>query len=78
MIGLDRTTTGADTKDMSIHEKAADYKKRYPGMRNGQAYANAAKELDPEWADKMTGTRNDPFYVDENLPMYLEQWHANH
>lgn len=38
-----------------------------PELRNGQANFAILYEMRPEWADKITATKFDPFYCDERL-----------
>jgi hypothetical protein len=41
------------------------------GLRAGQAYFNVLLELEPEFAERLTGTADDPFYDDGKLPGFL-------
>lgn len=46
--------------------------------RIGQAYFNAAYEIDYEWANSMRNTIDDPFYNDSALPEFLTMWEHDH
>lgn len=41
------------------------------GLRKGQTFFNVLHELEPELADRLTGTADDPFYDDGKLPGFL-------
>jgi hypothetical protein len=41
------------------------------GLREGQAYFDVLLELEPELAQRLTGTADDPFYDDGKLPAFL-------
>jgi hypothetical protein len=42
-----------------------------PGMRKGQTFYNVLLELEPELAERLVGTADDPFYDDAKLPDFL-------
>jgi hypothetical protein len=41
------------------------------GLRKGQTFFNVLRELEPELADRLTGTADDPYYNDGKLPRFL-------
>jgi hypothetical protein len=41
------------------------------GQRKGQTFFNVLHEMEPELADRITGTDADPFYDDGKLPDFL-------
>jgi hypothetical protein len=41
------------------------------GLRKGQTFFNVLREMEPELADRLTGTADDPFYNDGKLPEFL-------
>lgn len=41
-------------------------------LRIGQCYMNALSVLNHALYQKITATENDPFYVDEKVPQFLE------
>ena len=41
------------------------------GLRRGQAFFDVLSELEPELAERLTGTADDPFYDDSKLPAFL-------
>jgi hypothetical protein len=41
------------------------------GLHKGQTFFNVLFELEPELAQRLTGTADDPFYNDGNLPGFL-------
>lgn len=41
------------------------------GLRRGQTFFNVLSELEPELAERFTGTADDPFYNDGNLPEFV-------
>jgi hypothetical protein len=41
------------------------------GLRKGQTFFNVLLEMEPELADRLAGTADDPFYNDGNLPGFL-------
>jgi hypothetical protein len=41
------------------------------GLRRGQTFFNVLSEMEPELADRLTGTADDPFYNDGKLPGFL-------
>jgi hypothetical protein len=41
------------------------------GLRKGQAYFDVLVELEPELAERLAETDDDPFYNDEKLPDFL-------
>lgn len=47
-------------------------------QRMGQAYFNAAYDIDPDWADKIRGTIGDPFHNDDAIAKFLEAWQEDH
>lgn len=55
---------------------AAEYHRKYPEQRIGQAYFNylwgAAESDHVHLADEIAGTDIDPFYVDARLPDFLD------
>ena len=50
-------------------------------LRKGQCYMNTLAIMNKALYDEITGTDNDPFYVDEKLPQFLElvakEWDEN-
>jgi len=40
--------------------------------RQGQAYFNALEEVDSNLAEKVRGTRLDPFYNDDRIDLFLD------
>jgi hypothetical protein len=41
------------------------------GLRKGQAFFNVLQEMEPELADRITSSADDPFYDDGKLPEFL-------
>ena len=41
------------------------------GLRRGQTFSNVLLDLEPELAQRLTGTAEDPFYNDAKLPRFL-------
>lgn len=41
------------------------------GLRKGQAFFNVLREMEPELANGLNGTADDPFYNDGKLPRFL-------
>ena len=41
------------------------------GLRKGQTFFNVLREMEPELADRIAGTADDPFYNDGKLPGFL-------
>jgi hypothetical protein len=41
------------------------------GLRKGQTFFNVLLEIEPELAERLTGTADDPFYNDGKLPGFL-------
>jgi hypothetical protein len=41
------------------------------GLRKGQTFFNVLRELEPQLADDLAGTADDPFYNDGKLPGFL-------
>jgi len=50
----------------------------YPEWRVGQTFFNVLLECDPDLAERIRGTEDDPFYRNEKLPEFLgivaEEW----
>lgn len=46
--------------------------------RAGQAYYNAAYEIDPDWAIMIRCTANDPYYDDSKVATFIELWENDH
>lgn len=61
----------------NIHELARERVEKH-GERIGQAYFNAATQLDLKWADMMRTTIDDPFHDDSVLHYFLTHWHEDH
>ena len=73
--------------DNTIHIITSELMRAHPEYRAGQAYSNAAEQVDPVWmrqnvlADPTTlkpGPVPNPFYLDANLPAFLIKWHEGH
>ena len=62
---------------MNIHDRAQNKVVKYD-ERIGQAYYNAAYELDPDWASLMATTIDDPFNNDNVLHYFLAHWQEDH
>lgn len=43
------------------------------GQRKGQAMFNALHALDRELANMIRGTKHDPFYDDEVVPLFMQE-----
>jgi len=58
------------SQDMKLLEV---YKNRYVsfGLREGQSYMNALYDINPSLYEKASGTDADCFYVDDNIPQFL-------
>jgi hypothetical protein len=41
------------------------------GLRKGQTFFNVLREMEPELADGIAGTADDPFYNDGKLPEFV-------
>jgi hypothetical protein len=41
------------------------------GLRKGQTFYNVLRELEPELAEQLAGTAEDPYYDDSKLPDFL-------
>jgi hypothetical protein len=41
------------------------------GLRKGQTFVDVLVELEPQLAQRLTGTADDPFYDDGKLPGFL-------
>lgn len=61
-----------------IHGEVRSARRENPGWRKGQAYFNVAHDIDPDWADNIRGTMDDPFYKDYRLPFFLTKWEMSH
>ena len=51
---------------------AEDMMSEHPEYRRGQAYFNALYEINPKFADTLSEHAVDPFYVDAQIPVWLE------
>ena len=49
------------------------YKNRYMsfGLREGQSYMNSLYDINPSLYEEVSGTDADCFYVDDNIPQFL-------
>ncbi len=48
------------------------YRKKHPGMREGQILFNVFATLKPDLANFVCGKEIDPFYDDERIPLFVE------
>lgn len=63
------------TKTQDIHTLVREKMKENNNLRLGQAYFNAAYEIDSDFADRWRGDYvADPFHHNDNLPLFLTFW----
>ena len=48
------------------------YRKKHPGMREGQILFNVFAGLRPHMASFVTGKEFDPFYDDDRIPQFID------
>jgi hypothetical protein len=48
------------------------YRKKNPGMREGQILFNVFSKLYPDMANFVCGKEFDPFYDDDRIPLFVE------
>jgi hypothetical protein len=57
---------------LTLFIKSNDIKRCNRTLRNGQCLMQALFVLNKDLYNEVTGTDNDPFYVDDNIPKLLE------
>jgi hypothetical protein len=57
----------------NLHLFMLDYARAHKSQRRGQAYFNALAEQQPEMADRIRGTPDDPFYDDERIEPFFNR-----
>lgn len=58
-----------DKEWVTLVKKMVDY--THKDLRIGQSWMNALYDIKPELYKDISGTNNDPFYIDENIHNFL-------
>jgi hypothetical protein len=59
------------TKIEKFWDKVIELQGHSDILRQGQIYFHALLEVDPEMAETLRGTELDPFYVDDNIAIFV-------
>lgn len=57
---------------LSLQKDVEELISLHPDLRKGQCFFNCLHEINPELADSLLGTENDPFYNDDCLEGFFK------